>query len=573
MLDVTDRQYRTASGGAVDIVLSDDVLRMAYLLGHAQSGLANLSEERAARFLLWFAVNGRDKYAHWIVSPDYYRFLCAPEPPYPSRLAAFIATGDPRIAARFGSDVEAFNAWYYTAGIALLRLGPFVSSRERAFLSASHPRFAREPAPLAAWQYYYWLGDPKLQQAFDISDEGGRAALAAGLVGHGSLFDSAPAADRSSGPGVNVIGFADNVMGIGEDVRALVRVLGHAGIPHSIVSVSLSEAHGTTATHGLEALQVKQPMFPINIFALPPFETARLCLERGPGLSAGRFSIGYWPWELNNIPEPWRGVFDLVDEIWAPSEFLADVYAGLTTKPVFHIAPYVNLPAPEAVRRESFGLNDSDFVFLTMLDFNSFPSRKNPAGAVAAFRRAFPSPGSEKLIIKTLNGHARPEALHELQDIIAGDDRCVLFDGPLTRPQTAGLISGADCLISLHRAEGLGRVIAEAMALGTPVVSTDWSGSTSLIDPTRGFPVAYRLRDVGPGEYLYRDGSQWAEPSPDDAAAQLRRVRTADTRSVTENARRFVLHGYGIEEAAKRLVERLDSISRHVPVGGDDLAS
>jgi glycosyltransferase involved in cell wall biosynthesis len=201
----------------------------------------------------------------------------------------------------------------------------------------------------------------------------------------------------------------------------------------------------------------------------------------------------------------------------------------------------------------------SDCVFLAMCDFNSFTARKNPEGAIAAFRQAFPSCGAEKLVIKTLNSHGQPAALQRLKALIGNDDRCILIEEALTRPLTAGLIARADCLISLHRAEGFGRVIAEAMALGTIVVATDWSGSTSILDRTRGYPVSYSLRDVAADEYVFNHGSQWAEPSIEDAAVKLRAIRDNLGRDdvLRWRAKAFVESTYGLDTVAAALANRL----------------
>ena len=133
----------------------------------------------------------------------------------------------------------------------------------------------------------------------------------------------------------------------------------------------------------------------------------------------------------------------------------------------------------------------------------------------------------------------------------------------MTRPQTAGLIARADCLVSLHRGEGFGRVIAEAMALGTVVVATDWSGSTSILDRTRGYPVSYSLRDVAANEYVFNHGSQWAEPSVEDAATKLRTVRDhlGGDGELRRRAKEFVEHAYGLDTVAAALADRLEVLS------------
>jgi glycosyltransferase involved in cell wall biosynthesis len=557
------RREKTALS-ATDILLNDDTLRTVYWLTHARSSNPDsLTDERAAKFLLWFAVEGRHRYQNLVLSPAYLAFLAAPVPPYCSRLAAYILLTQPVLRERFGTRSELFHAWYYTQGAIEHGLAPLICPREHIFLAAPCARFAARVAPLTQYQYYRFLNDSELRRRFDPDKDEDRIALLNELSGRAGIWPDAPAFDRSDLPGVNVIGFGNNVMGIGEDVRALVAALGRAGIPRSIVNVSLSDEFGTSAAHAYDVLHCSRPLFPINIFALPPFETARLHVEHGAQLFHRRYSIGYWPWELTSLPSQWLGVFDLVDEVWAASDFLLDVYRRLTNKPVFRMPPYLNVPKPASIDLECYGVRADDFVFLTMCDFNSFSARKNPEGAIAAFRSAFPSVGGgERLIIKTLNAHGRPAALRQLEAEIDGDDRCILIREAYSRPNIAGLIARADCLLSLHRAEGFGRVIAEAMALGTLVVATDWSGSTSILDGTRGYPVSYTLRDVAEGEYVFHHGSQWAEPSIEDAVVKLRQVRsrTGRNRELRERARMFVESTYGLDTVATALAGRLGTL-------------
>lgn len=510
------------SPSAARILLADETLRTVFLLGHAQSSdPAALTDDRASRFLLWFAIEGWRRYPHVNFSPAYLAFLSTPTPPCATRLAAYVLMSRADLRARFGRDIGAFHDWYYDEGAAALGLAPLLTARE-------------------------------------IAARGGHASRDA---------ICAPRTDRSDLPGANIIGFGENIMGIGEDVRALAAALRRAGAPHALVNVSLPDMIGTSAPQGLDALQRDRPIFPVNIFALPPFETARLSVERGAMLFHKRYSIGYWPWELTTLPEHWRHVFDLVDEVWASSDFLAEVYRRLTKKPVILMPPFLNTPAPETIDLADYGVSETDIVFLAMFDFNSFMARKNPEGAIAAFQRAFPTPANEKLVIKTINAQARPEMARRLAALAENDSRLIIIDRVLTRPQTAGLIRRANCLVSLHRAEGFGRVIAEAMALDVPVVATDWSGSTSFLDATRGYPVAYALRDVEPGEYAFHHGSQWAEPSIEDAADKLRQARDQLGRDqdMRRRARAFVDEAYGVDSVATALCNRLGAIAAARP--------
>jgi glycosyltransferase involved in cell wall biosynthesis len=218
----------------------------------------------------------------------------------------------------------------------------------------------------------------------------------------------------------------------------------------------------------------------------------------------------------------------------------------------------------EPFDRAELNLEPDDFLFLTMLDFNSYVARKNPVGAIKAFKTAFAKgDGRERLIIKTINGHAHPEKLDELLTFVDDDPRIVLMDGPLSRAGTCGLIAAVDCFVSLHRAEGFGRVIAEAMFLGTPVVATDYSGSQTVLDETTGFPVACALREVLEGDYVYPEGSQWAEPDLADAAEKFRIVRSkkALVAKKVAKAKTLTRKNHGLDACADNVLARLATIA------------
>ena len=86
-------------------------------------------------------------------------------------------------------------------------------------------------------------------------------------------------------------------------------------------------------------------------------------------------------------------------------------------------------------------------------------------------------------------------------------------------------------MLSLHRAEGFGLVLAEAMLLGKPVIATGWSGNMGFMDAASAATVGYRLVPVEDARQVYRD-SYWAEPDVADAAAHLRRLADdAETRA------------------------------------------
>ena len=227
--------------------------------------------------------------------------------------------------------------------------------------------------------------------------------------------------------------------------------------------------------------------------------------------------IGYWAWELPDPPDDWGGCDGNIDEIWTPSRFSCASLARLVRKPIM-VAPH-HVP-PEPMRRRSAG---APFTVLAMADSRSSFERKNPAGAVNAFATAFGDAAEARLILKLSGRDAEVEVLAaSLGDRLRAPNIEVVR-GYLDDAGLSGLYNRTDALLSLHRAEGFGLPMLEALARGIPIVATAWSGNVDFADEHNGIPVPYTLVPVRDAAGVYR-GSKWAEPDCAAAAAGLRRL-------------------------------------------------
>jgi glycosyltransferase involved in cell wall biosynthesis len=170
---------------------------------------------------------------------------------------------------------------------------------------------------------------------------------------------------------------------------------------------------------------------------------------------------------------------------------------------------------PPAPRRTAFQ-------GVSVFDFNSSLARKNPRGSMAAWTQAFGGNAECELTLKTQNGGLFPEALAALRAAAPANVRIVDEVWPYERVKA--LIAGADVLVSLHRAEGFGLTPAEAMALGTPVLATAFSGVLDFMDEACALLVPSRPTPVDDPQGVYR-GQSWAEPDVAAAAEALVRLR------------------------------------------------
>jgi glycosyltransferase involved in cell wall biosynthesis len=342
---------------------------------------------------------------------------------------------------------------------------------------------------------------------------------------------------------VSVIGYLSAATGVGQAGRATLRNLGEV----DELACEAIDIDGAPAT-GSGLVQI----FHVNADQLPLVMTTMR-----PRLPRGAYRIAVPFWELETLPEPWRRAFDGVDEVWASSRFIQKTLEKHLKTPVIYLPLALTPIVPVPGGRAAFGLND-DFLFFTAFDFLSYVERKNPLAAIAAFQKALPETGAAGLVIKTQNSASDPEGLARLHAAIGDDARIKIIDMTLSQDQVVSLITACDCVVSLHRSEGLGLLVAEAMLLEKPVIATDYGATTELVTAETGFPVDYRLVPVAANAYPCAEGQIWAEPDIAHAAICMRQVISSpdDCRIRIRAARQHLNECYAPEKIRAMQLER-----------------
>jgi glycosyltransferase involved in cell wall biosynthesis/SAM-dependent methyltransferase len=362
-------------------------------------------------------------------------------------------------------------------------------------------------------------------------------------------------------PGVNVAGYFRAELGVGEAARRLIAALKAADIPHATIPYSATPSR---QDHPFEASGAGDESYDTNLVCVNADQTPYFARDVGPGFFAGRYTIGYWYWEVENFPPSMHPAFDVVDEVWVGSEFVAKSVAAVATKPVHTVPPPIIIPTYSAdLTRADLGLPER-YIFLFVFDFFSILERKNPFGLIEAFKRAFAPDEGPLLYLKTINGDKRLVELERLRAAIGDRPDILLADGYLPVDRKNALIGLADCYVSLHRSEGFGLTMAEAMALGKPVIATAYSGNVDFMNPANSYLVDYALTTVPPGCAPYPVGTPWAEPNLDEAARLMRYVFEHPVEA-TEKARlaRDDIHTRHSPQARGTLIGRhLDRIRR-----------
>ena len=354
--------------------------------------------------------------------------------------------------------------------------------------------------------------------------------------------------------GVSIVGFLNTPIGLGESARRQVRALRAAGVFTSNHSIPIPRL----PTVPFEPVDTGIPKFRQAIFHINPPEMLQ-ATRRGQLFPETRlYRMGYWAWELPVLPGAWVPAVDLVDEIWVPSNFIADCFVDVTKKPV-RVIPHA-VPSNTRDKREArttFDLPEDAFIFLSMFDTNSFPQRKNPAGVIHAFRDAFPDGAQSRpmLVVKMHGQDNRSSEFHELLTAAANDPCIRIIDRTLSDEEVQKLQAACDCFVSLHRSEGFGLNIAECMAAGKAVITTDFSGNTDFTNTSNAVMIPYAMRKVLPEDYQFGRGQWWAEPSHEAAVEAIRWVveNPAKAQALGETARSHMAANYSFEAVGRTL--------------------
>lgn len=492
--------------------------------------------ENTDQFLAWLITSGSREYASISEDTNLANQLSATgfgECGQLSLLQSLVLKARPDVSAVFPQPEKhkEFLDWFYTHGIEECGYWPFLTLKEK-YLAFSNA----EP-----WQ---------------------SRIKAVMLKQEVAPVKRIPINARSFG--VNLVGYVFGQLGIGEDVRMAARALLAVGVPMTMLDfppgANISQNDRTMAEHVSGSGE-----FAVNFFCMTAEENGRYYAERGRRQFQDRYSIGYWPWELGAWPKEWEMLIDLVDEVWVSTQHTYDAVRPVCNKPLFVMPMAVQLgevtsfPSRAAARRH-FGLPQKDKLFCFAFDLNSYVDRKNPQACVDAFLEAFPQgedgTNGVGLVIKVHKPKDRNKAWEKLKKLAAEDDRIHIIEETLSRPDLLALYQACDCFISLHRAEGFGRGLAEAMQLGLHVICTGYSGNVDFCKAPYADLVRYRLMKIRKNQYPYGEGQVWAEPDIHHAAELMRKFVLQPTR----RKRKLDWPEFSLETVGNRYRERLIEI-------------
>ena len=336
--------------------------------------------------------------------------------------------------------------------------------------------------------------------------------------------------------GFNIISYISGNLGIGVTARNVTRLLLDKGYPVKLLDLDPGIGRGG---HDLSFARytVSSPeelTHPINLFVLPPNDLTKLFKNaQSSWLSPKHLNVAWSMWELTVLLPAWREQLQALDVLIAESQFIRQLFSwSLSGIPMLTAMHPLYLPAGIAAQRVRFGLPEDVVLFITSFEPHSDIQRKNPMAVLEAFQRAFDQSPRAHLVIKINNpgiGSELHPFVQQLQQRYSGYRQIHVLAETLSYGDVLSLYASCDVYVSLHRAEGLGLGLMEAMTLGKPVIATAWSGNMTFMNYTNSCPVNYRLIPVDASTPVYRKGTLgtetiWADPDIDEAAAWMRRL-------------------------------------------------
>ncbi len=521
----------------------DECRHWPYAYGSFKSGVAipdgarelylSLELSRRGRLGNPFDTDGDGSYWQWMNGPV---DGGQARPPYLTRLQKYLWSSRPDLQESYpdveGKDFTYFSSW-------LLDTGRYELGLEDAFLATVHRETRATLLTVGGWKRRI----KNRWQRFDHSDTGKKVkrvikralghkrskAVRRRIRGDRPVITADAIAEarrhRLRAPrklkrlGVNLVGYLDAETGMGEAARSLARAFDTTEVPTSLHSIELN----VLARREDPTFAVSKSHFPydVNLLVVNADQVGQVYQHLGAEVFGGRYNVGLWLWELEVFPDHFRTAFDVLHEIWTPSTFCVDAISQVSPIPVRRLPLPVEPVVGEEFERTHFDVPDDAFVVFFMLNYLSHFERKNPLAVVEAFRSALSSKDDALLVIKTAHSEFAPEAHQALIQAARGANVRIL-DQYLSRDEIRSLTRICDAYVSLHRSEGYGLTLAEAMYYGKPVVATSYSGVTDFFHPGSGLPVGYQLVELGDEEGPYPAGARWAAPDVADAAERLK---------------------------------------------------
>jgi len=315
----------------------------------------------------------------------------------------------------------------------------------------------------------------------------------------------------------------------------------------------------------IEKLMKNTPDANIQILHVTPHHYHRL-------VKKDKYNIGYAAWETSLLPPNWVEKINLLDEVWVPSRHNVEAFknSGVTI-PVTCIPHTFDTSRKAEMQAVLENRNEDDFVFYSIFQWLE---RKNPVGLIKAYLTEFKEHEKVVLVLKTFamtpGNHMEADQIRKkIQSIkktlyLPTYPRMLLITGLLSRDQIASLHTEGDCYIALHRCEGFGIPIVEAMMASRPVITTNHSGPVDFVKHEKtGWLVDSMMTPVSNMPWdMYKGDGVWAEPDLMQARKFMREAfeNRKKAQEMGKKAKAWVKRNLSWEAVGGKMKARLEEI-------------
>ena len=364
---------------------------------------------------------------------------------------------------------------------------------------------------------------------------------------------------------VNLVGWIDTENGIGVDIQCAADACKAANIPFNIINAAETLNPGVRQIKNKYAKKINNKYKSnIYLYFLDIVTAFRLQVSQ---IFSGEFNwsavhISVAPWELPSWPKKYKFVAKYFDYLFASTHFIEKAFLNtFGKKKIFYVKPSVQF---EKLNLEQKNIkNKKNFVFLSIFDGLSSIGRKNVIGTIKAFKKFNKKYKNTKLILKGMNLEFRPKDFQKVKDYSTSKN-IKLINKVLTKKQLIKVIKSSDCLISLHRAEGFGRNIANAMVFKIPVICSAFSGNLDFCNKQTAFLVSGKKIKVSPKDYSFSDNQKWFEPDINCAVKEMEKVykNRGVVSKITQNAFKLLYTNYNPKKVGHTYLKIFNKIRK-----------
>lgn len=377
---------------------------------------------------------------------------------------------------------------------------------------------------------------------------------------------------NQSSKGINFYAYFEEHSGLSESARLNIRAIKGVQVPVRVFNYSIDNKPLKNSKYLPSRYFNEESVFAVNLIHINLNFIEDFIVNVDTDIFKNKYNIAYWAWEFSETPQEILPFLDFFDEIWMPSYFCVNAFSKVSKIPILKFSHPI-IPRNIEITKNELKLPENKFIILTIFDSISSLERKNPFAVIDAFEKAFGKDNEEViLVVKTANFDKFELQFKKFNDRISTFKNILLINEFIDEKELFGLIKHCDAFLSLHRSEGFGLTMAEAMAYEKPVIATGFSGNLDFMNTNNSFLVDYELIKTEKDYGLTKKGFTFANPDTNHAAALLKKVFTNSKIRIekAKNAKRDIELFFSSNAIGNQMKDRISLIYNSINSGTNE---